>query len=161
MIDLAAPVRDWMQTVIYVAHRRGIPDVVMGRWPPEIGHAARYKTWICETPGELDAVMAALARPIPRRGSALDFRAGPDAAVAARARGMEPVGKIVVALYPPPADAWPWLVLLCVPTPHDAERGVYTWEALESEAAALDHLHLIGKMASGVRHVILPPETMQ
>lgn len=162
MIDIAAPIRDWMPTALYVGHRPGLPDVILGRWPADVRAAGAYKTWICETPAELAAVQAALARPVPRRGPALDFRAGPDRAVTSQAEGMEPRGSICVALYPPPEEGWPWLVLLCVPyIQPDTERGRYTWEAMPTEAAALDHLAKMARMLPPGSATILPPVTGQ
>lgn len=155
--DFSAPIRDWLPTCIYPGHRTGMPDVVMARWPDVFGRTGpgRWKTWICETPRELRDVLARLGEPVPITAGALDFRAGPDGALMRRAAGMAPVGEIVVGLYPPPAEGWPWLVLLSVPTlDPDAERGRYTWEALDSEAAALDHMARMARQAPA--HILAP-----
>lgn len=160
-IDLSAPITEWMPTTIYVGHRPGLPDVVMGRWPAETGRTG-YKTWVCETPAELAEVQRRLALPCPRQGVALDLRAGPDGALAAPARGMEPRGEFVVALYPPPAEGWPWLVLVSTPVQvPGSERGVYTWETMPTEAAALDHMEKLGRMARGIPITILTPPERQ
>ncbi len=155
--DLSAPISTWMPLATYVGFRSGLPDVVMGRLHPAFGARIPYKTWICETPQELAAVTAALSRPAPRgpRGE-VDFRSGPDSAVRGRARGLEPIGEVVAALYPPPDDGWPWLVLLCVPVQRDGERGIYSWEALETEADALAHLARMAKLAPGAISILRP-----
>lgn len=76
------------------------------------------------------------------------------------ADGMMPRGEIVVALYPPPAAGWPWLVLQSVPVDDpQAERLRYTWEAMPSEAPALDHLTYLARLAGGAH--ILTPEARQ
>lgn len=164
MIDVTAPIRDWMPTQVYVGHRRGMPDVIMGRWPPEIatGHGMSWKTWICETPKEFKAVQKRLSEPCPLKGGALDFRSGPDGALSPIAVGMQPLGQIVVALYPSPAEDWPWLVLLSV-WAHDPtiERGRYSWEAMPTEQAALDHLARMAALAPDFARHILLPETRQ
>lgn len=157
-IDFGSPIRDWMDTTIYVAHRSGIPDVVLGRLPAQLAVGRRYKSWICETRQELRAVQTALSNPVPRQGLGLDFRRGPDAAVSGPPKGMEPHGQIVVAVYPPPSNGWPWLILLCVPGQRDAERGIYSWEAMPTEEEAMAHLARMAKMAPALKHVILPPE---
>lgn len=162
-LDLSAPICDWLPLQLYVSHRTGLPDVIMGRWPDVFGRTGtgRYKTWICESPKELSEVRKWLGQPVPiAPGGALDFRAGPDGALSRMAAGMMPRGEIVVALYPPPAEGWPWLILQSVPC-HDpqVERGKYSWEVFESEAGALGHLlrmaHL-GGQAGGSIHILRP-----
>ena len=161
MIDLSEPIETWMSTQIYVGHRAGMPDVIMGRWPPQFGRRKPYKTWICESRDEFQNVQDALARPCPRQGGALDLGNGPDKPVSAAAFGMSPRGELVIALYPSPADGWPWLVLISIPLADPGmERGRYAWEALPSENAALDHIEKLARMSpEAERHFLLPGPT--
>lgn len=84
-------------------------------------------------------MLAALARPVPRRAGALDFRSGPDAAVSRPGSG-----DTVVALYEPPSPGWPWITLCRWPREigrqYEANRGVYTWDADLAEAAAHERI---------------------
>lgn len=169
MIDILAPIQDWLPTVIYPGHRTGLPDVVMGRWPDVFGRSGprRWKTWICESTGELREVRRRLAKPCPLRDGALDFKTGPDGALTGIGAGMMPRDSIVVALYQPPAEGWPWLILQSVPVCDPTlERGKYSWEALDSEDAALAQLERLAQIAqqSGTEasdiHIMLP-ETRQ
>lgn len=167
--DLAAPMRDWLPYRMYPGHRPGLPDVVLGRLPEALARVRRtgmWKTWICETPRELLDVEHALAQPIPRgpRGE-LNFRGGPDGALG-RGRGMPPAGEFVAALYQSPGPGWPVLVLTSSPVGGPElglERGVYAWEALRDEDAALDHMERLAAMSAargGARAVILMPPTL-
>lgn len=159
-LDLDAPICDWMPVRVYPGHRPGMPDVVVGRWPPEAGRtgSARWKSWICETPDEYRDVMARLGEPCPRRGAALDFRAGPDGALQRRASGMAPIGELVVGLYPPPEADWPWLVVVSLPVADpQIERGRYAWEAFEREADALGHMARMAGRAGRPVHILRPP----
>lgn len=161
--DFTLPIRDWLPCEVYVGHRPGLPDVILGRFPPamEAATGRLWKTWICETPRELSAVQKRLAAPIPRgpRGE-LDFRAGPDG-VLRRGRGIAPIGEIVVALYPAPREDWPLLILVSTPPGADwMERGIYSWEAMPTEEEAMAHLERIAERAAGAPVVILPPEPL-
>ena len=160
MIDLSAPVRDWLPTVCYPGYMPGLPDIWLGRWPAVFRRSgsARFKPWYVETPAERAALLAALARAVPRIGAALDFRSGPDAATArpsALARGF-------IGLYIPPDAGWPWLTVVGIAhapvheaTALELGRGAYAIEAFEAEAPALDHLARLRAMMPDAT-VILP-----
>ncbi|MCF4130058.1 hypothetical protein [Methylobacterium sp. SyP6R] len=139
MIDLAAPITSWMPIVWYGGFLPGLPDLCVGRWPPGISVETPWKLWAVETAAEREALLAALARPVPRRGGALDFAAGPDAAVRRQSSG-----DTVLALYEPPAPGWPWITLGRWPPEIGREvgahRDIYTWDADLTEAAALDRI---------------------
>lgn len=144
MIDLDQPVGVWMPIAWYGGYLPGLPDLCLGRWPADFRRTGldRWKLWIVRSPGERAALEAALARPVPKKGPALDFSAGPDAAV--RAPGPD---DDYVALYQPVTPEWPWITLvsLTMTAAHakqlGAARGRYTWDADETEAAAIDRMH--------------------
>lgn len=139
MIDPAAPLSSWMPIVWYGGFQPGLPDLCVGRWPPGVAAATPWKLWAVETPAEREALLAALARPVPLRGGALDFASGPDAAVSRPG-----IGNQVLALYEPPAPGWPWITLGRWPPEIgrqvDAHRDVYTWDADLTEAAAHERI---------------------
>lgn len=130
-----------MPTAWYGGYLPGLPDICVGKWPEELGNSERWKLWIVRSPDERTALEAALDRPVPRLGQALDFSAGPDAA-ARRVFDDDDY----VALYSPVESGWPWLTLVSVTmAPADAAhigaaRGRYTWDADEDEAAAVARL---------------------
>ncbi len=162
-IDFYAPIRVWLPTQIYVGHQPGLPDVILGRWPEPLARASGrpFKSWICETPEELRAVSRKLEEPCPITNRALDFRSGPDAAVMSPAVGIAPHHSLVIALYPPPAPGWPWLVLMSLPVASPGmERGRYAWEAMAGEAEALDHIAHLSR-TSDTPPTILTPGSRQ
>ena len=77
---------------------------------------------------------------------------------------MAPVGEVVIGLYQAPAPDWPVLVLVSTPlggSELGLERGLYAWEALPDEAAALAHLERMAAMMRGhAQAVILRPPTL-
>lgn len=81
-LDLTAPIASWLPTAWYGGYVADLPDLCVGRWPPELARATgqRWKVWVVETPLERADLLAALARPVPRKGAAVDFSSGPDAA---------------------------------------------------------------------------------
>lgn len=152
MIDPDAPIDSWMPIVWYTGFRPGLPHLCVGRWPPGITVATPWKLWAVENPGEREALLAALARPVPRRDGALDFLSGPDAAVSRPGSG-----ETVVALYEPAASGWPWITLGRWPREigrqYGAYRDVYTWDADLTEAAA--HERIAGGIGEGVKRADL------
>lgn len=153
MTDLSAPLQDWMPTVWYGGYLSGLPDLCVGRWPDEIArmHGQRWKLWIVTNAAETTRLTAALAQPVPRKGAALDFASGPDAAVHKPVRR----GDDFVALYAPPAEGWPWITLVSLTLPPaaaaelGAARGRYTWDADDTESAALDRVARLRAMTPG------------
>ncbi|KMO27210.1 hypothetical protein VQ02_33600 [Methylobacterium variabile] len=139
MTDPDAPISSWMPIVWYKGYLPGLPDLCLGRWPADIATETPWKLWAVESAKERDALLAALARPVPRKGGALDFSAGPDAAVSRPGTG-DPV----LALYEPPAPGWPWITLGRWPREIgrqvEAHREVYTWDPDMTEAAAHDRI---------------------
>lgn len=147
MTDFTSPVRDWLPTAWVAGYIDGLPDLCIGRLPPEISRPdGRWKIWIVERPAERAALLAAPARPIPLSGGGLDFRSGPDAAVAAQGRG-----GAVVALYPPAAEGWPWVTLVRLPRAAPGyARGVYATDTDETEAGASQRISRLRLRAPGV-----------
>ncbi|MEW5423960.1 hypothetical protein [Amorphus sp. 3PC139-8] len=144
MIDLSAPLETWMPTVWYGGFLLGLPDLCVGQWPQEIAraHGQAWKVWIVTNATETQRLTHALSKPVPRKGPALDFASGPDAAIRKPIRHAEDF----VALYAPPAQAWPWITLVSLTMSPQAAaelgaaRGRYTWDADDSENAALDRV---------------------
>lgn len=133
-----------MPITCYPGFLPGLPDLVVGRWPPEIPRTGpdRWKAWFVETPSEREALDTALARPVPRASGALNFRDGPDAATSSTS-----VGDIFIALYLPPEAGWPWLTVVSTPGNPDGARQRYTWDADMTESAALDRVARLRAMA--------------
>ena len=135
--NLELPIREWMPIVTYPGYMESLPDIVLGKWPAALKDG--YKSWIAKTAAELLAVHAALDKPAPRQGRALDFRSGPDAAVARPCRGNP-----FAALYAPPTDGWPCLAVFRWPRKVGREIGaareVYTWDAFATQSEAIDLL---------------------
>ncbi|MGP3699480.1 hypothetical protein [Rhodobacter sp. NSM] len=156
------PIRSWMPIAIYKGYLAGMPDIVMGKIPGLVAAArgSRWKTWICETGQEREDVLKQLARPCPVTQGALDFRRGPDRAVSRPATGLSlgPGATANVAVYPPPAEGWPWLVLVWSPHPAPGlERGRYAWDTFETQQALHHHLrHLQGLVPDEPCHVLSP-----
>ena len=140
MIDLAAPMRDWLPCIWYGGYTPALPDLCVGRLPEPFRrvHPDPCKIWIVEIPAERQALLDALARPVPRAGNAINFSAGPDRATpTSRARGQ------FLALYLPPSEGWPWVVIVAVdgaPAAMSLNRGRYAYETFQFEAAALAHM---------------------
>lgn len=133
-VDITAPVRDWLPITCYPGYTPGLPDIWLGR------------------------LLAALARPVPRDGAALNFRAGPDAATAQPSR----LAQGFIGLYIPPEAGWPWLTVVGLAHAPAGEaaalglaRGAYAFEAFDAEPAALDHLARLGAMMPGCP-VVMP-----
>ncbi|AXQ96094.1 hypothetical protein ORIO_20575 (plasmid) [Cereibacter azotoformans] len=148
-----APIRSWMPIAVYKAYLPNMPDVVMGKVPALMSGAPglRWKTWICETREERENVLKQLDKPCPVTQGALDFRRGPDSAVARKASGMalRPDAGISVAVYAPPFKGWPWLVLLWSAHPAPGlERDRYAWETFMTEKALHRHLRELSGLAS-------------
>jgi len=139
VIDPDAEIRSWLPIVWYNRFRTDLPDLCLGRWPPGITTVTPWKLWVVETDAERAALLAALARPVPRRDGALDFRSGPDAAVSQPGSG-----DTVMALYEPPSPGWPWITLGRWPREigrqYGAERETYTWDVDLSSEDAVDRL---------------------
>jgi hypothetical protein len=159
-IDFSQPIEEWLPTMTYPGYQAGLPDLVLGRFPPELVASSRrrFKSWIVETPAEMKALTEALARPVPQlRPGALDFKSGPDKAVTRRSSGQP-----FCALYVPPAPGWPWVVLSAWPAAlaHQvgAERGRYTWDSFDTEAAAIELMARI-RIALGGGKIIVPDPT--
>ncbi len=96
-----------------------------------------YALQICETPAELLAVQRWLSKPCPLRKlpdgrTALDLR-GPLGPASAS-------GAVWTAAYAPPADGWPWLVIVRLPAPEPSLGGLYASDAFATEAAWLAHI---------------------
>lgn len=160
-IDLSAPVAAWLPTVWYGGYLPDMPDLCVGRLPPEMraGRASPWKIWIVESPRERKLLLRALEKPVALRAGAIDFRAELDAATGAPGRGDAFLG-----LYAPPAPDWPWITIGRWPPQIGAAmgglaRGVYSTETDDSEAAALDRLSRLGAMVSAVSGSGLPIRT--
>jgi hypothetical protein len=117
-----------------------LPDLVVGRLPDALVPPGRaggpWKIWICETAVELDAVQAALARPVVMRDGGLDFRASVDVHAATPSRAEPPIAGV----YAPGLEGWPWIALFRWPEAAgaavQAQRGRYTWELFDSKEGA-------------------------
>lgn len=154
MIDITAPLDQWLPVEWYGAYLEGLPDLCVGRWPPEAGRtgAAAWKLWVCESPQEQIALRAALRKPVPISGGALDFRSGPDRAVSAPGR----LGPFV-ALYAPMDDRWPWITLVASPGAADLHRACYAYDIDMTESAALDRIARMRTRTLGAT-IHVPPE---
>jgi len=138
---LTDPVRDWLPVETYPGYRPGLPDVVLARLPGWLAGMAGqdFKSWILENHKEKALLEARLGEilPITENGS-LDFIRGPDSAVRKPGKGASNTD-IVAALYSPPRDGWPYLLLFSWPFVNpDAERGRYTWEVFAESQEAFD-----------------------
>lgn len=157
--DLTAPIRSWLPVTIYPGFLHDLPDLVVGRLPAEMVAPGRaegsLKIWIVETPHEMRGLQAALDRPVPRRGLAVDFASGPDEVTRGASRYTQPVA----ALYVPPEPGWPWLALFRWPAEIGGQigagRGVYTWEPYGSQDQALNALARVARTL-GVGTVLTP-----
>lgn len=128
---------------IYAGYLRDLPDIVLMRRPSQYRSPSlvmgKFAAQYCETPNELQAVLnwtkAEPTHMTTPRGPALDLR-GPLSTPAPRRK----MG--FCAGYAPPAEGWPWLVVVRVPIPQPAGygRGVYGIDAFASESAWLDHI---------------------
>lgn len=152
MIDPTAPIISWMPIAWYDSFMAGLPDLCVGRWPPGIAVEVPWKLWAVETPEEREALLTALAQPVPRQDGALDFSSGPDAAVSRPGSG-----ETVVALYEPAMSGWPWITLGRWPPEigrqFGAHREVYTWDADLTETAA--HERIADGIGEGVKRADL------
>ncbi|MGQ3672048.1 hypothetical protein ACT6QG_06595 [Xanthobacter sp. TB0136] len=142
MIDLQAPLASWLPTVWYPGFLRGMPDLLVGRWPDVFRRPAgneSYKVWFVCSPRERQALLDALSRPVPTKGGALDFRAGPDAAVTGAVDIDDFVG-----LYASPGAEWPWITVTSTTLPAGSSaglaRGRFAWDSDETEAGTLDRI---------------------
>lgn len=166
-MDFTQPIVDWLPNTLYTSDHIGFPDIILARWPDTFGRVGdrKWKTWICETPDELMAVQHALAMPCPVDASgALDFRRGPDGPLTRPSRGLPPFDSLVVTLYSPPRENWPWLVLLSLPAITDGlERGRYAWKVLPSLSDAVDHMNDLAGMVTTTCpvRIMLPPSTVR
>ena len=155
MIDTTAPLDSWLPVRWYGGYLSDLPDLCVGRWPAEFGRmgSAAWKVWVVETPAETQALTASLRRPVPLRNGALDFKAGPDAAVSAPARDGAPF----VALYEPPEQGWPWITVTATqPGQLGLARGRYAYDTDESLDEALDRVSRLRAMVPGM-DIRLPP----
>lgn len=160
--DLAAPIRDWLPTALYPGFRPGLPDILLGRLPPEIAEMAGhpFKSWIIENGKEADLLRKRLAEPLPVTPEGhLDFISGPDSAVRKKGRGAHPTEPLV-AIYSSPGPGWPLLVLTSLPVhAEEMERGRYAWEACATDREAVEHAQgLLSAIAMPVR--ILSPDSL-
>lgn len=144
MIDVSAPISSWLPTIWYPGYRPDLPDICVGRWPADFRRSPgpdTYKLWYVETPDERQALLDALARPVPIQGRALDFASGPDRACSHQSR-LRPF----VALYAPPEADWPWMVVTLIngaPASMGLGRGGYAYEVFADQAQALGHMALL------------------
>ena len=141
-VDFNRPIFEWLPTRTYASFRPGLPDVVLGRLPEPVSIAVgrAFKGWIVESADERAALEAALARPIlqPEPGR-LNFKAGPDAACAGRSQG-----PAFLALYAPPEESWPVLLLSSFAPERERrtriQRDRYVWETFATAALAEEAL---------------------
>ncbi len=149
--------------LLYARPQATLPDVVLIDVPPRYAHPSlplgRYYPIVVETEAERAELEAFLAAPrdAPVRPDLFDRR--PSALVGTR---------ITFAIYPPPFDGWPQLLLCYWPADYagladDPElfaRGAYTIEAFETaealSAASSVLLATLGR-ESDVMVSILPP----
>jgi hypothetical protein len=145
---------EWLPTVTYDGYRPGLPDIVLGRLPESLSISVgrAYKGWIVENSQEMAALQAALQQPIPQpEPGRLSFKSGPDAACSSHSEGA-----VYVALYPPPSNGWPWVVLAA--WPRDAmqrtkiQRQRYTWETYNLERDATEAMEPLRLSLGGLVH---------
>ncbi|MEP3668993.1 MAG: hypothetical protein ABJN42_19895 [Roseibium sp.] len=153
--DLFAPMNNWLPTLLYPGFRPGMPDIVLGKLPDELAvmSGKTYKSWILENPKESELLKARLAEPLPiRPDGRLDFIAGPDSAVRKKGQGMSRTDS-VIAIYSPPEEGWPLIVMASVPFEHpELERSKYAWETFDTDEAAVAHAQeLIQAMGNEVQ----------
>jgi len=137
-VDFARPIHTWLPTATYPGFREGLPDLVLGRLPEPVSISVgrAFKGWVVESAAEHAALVAALDLPIPQpEPGRLNFKAGPDAACAAPSAGPP-----FVALYAPPQDGWPFVVLAAWPAERERrtriQRDRYVWESFMARADA-------------------------
>jgi hypothetical protein len=162
------PVTKWLPTCWYGGYLKGLPDLLVGKFPTAFGLAGidQWKVWIVETPAERTALLDALSKPVPMRGDALDFASGSDAAVSNIDRKKH-YGAPVAALYQPSEQRWPWISLFRLPSVAAAGplspqlgRGVYSYEIDPNEEAAQTRIARMMTMAimSGNAPKIVTPD---
>jgi hypothetical protein len=147
-VDFSRPMHQWLPTLTYAGFQPGLPDLVLGRLPEPVSIAVgrAYKGWIVESEAERAALADALDRPIPQpEPGRLHFKSGPDAACAAPSEG-----PCFLALYTPPAEGWPFLVLSAWPADRERrtriQRDRYIWETFAQKAAALAELERLAPL---------------
>lgn len=152
-VDFSHPLRQWLPTVTYEALDPALPEMVLGRLPEPVSISVgrAYKGWILETREERAALEAAFDRPIPQpEPGRLHFKSGPDAACSTPSRG-EPF----VALYEPPAEGWPFLVLSAWPEDRERrtriQRDRYVWETFPQRDTARAELERVTALLPGAK----------
>lgn len=161
---MTRPICDWLETAWYPSGCDALPDLLIGRWPEDLGLDFPYHTWVVETPRERKQLIRSLQKPVPLRAGAMDFRRGPDSFVSGASR-LSPSSPNY-CVYPPALKGWPWLVNALWPAwltemaPRMCTRQRYSHEFFETQDAAKEYLRPWVDLIPGAKFIGLKAPTI-